>query len=211
MCTDACSEMHTYDARCDHRPVRAAPMASDLLHDGLRGMFSRLGLDPDGEELADTPDRWMRALGEFTAGYEDDPGRVLSRTFPVPRSGGEPIVVDNIPFTSLCAHHLLPFSGTAMIAYMPREGDRVVGLSKLPRLLDVFARRLQTQEQITVQITEAIDKHLDPRGAACVIKSEHGCLAHRGARKPGAVMVTSSFTGYFRDPDRRRELLDLIR
>lgn len=209
MCTDACSEMHTYDLGCDNRAV-AQETGADRLRDGIRSIFEWRGLDPDSEELADTPDRWMRAVEEFTAGYDEDPGRILSRTFPVPHSGGEPIAVGNIPFTSLCAHHLLPFSGTAMIAYMPGEGDRVVGLSKLPRLLDVFARRLQTQEQITVQITEALDKHLAPRGSACVIKSEHGCLAHRGARKPGAVMVTSSFTGYFRDPDRRRELLDLV-
>lgn len=210
MCTDACSEMHTYISGCSHAAV-AQTHPADHLRDGIRSIFEWRGLDPDSEELEDTPDRWMRALEEFTAGYDEDPGTILSRTFPVPRSGTEPIAVDNIPFTSLCAHHLLPFSGTAMIAYMPREGDRVVGLSKLPRLLDVFARRLQTQEQITAQITEAIDKHLSPRGAACVIRSEHGCLAHRGARKPGAVMVTSSFTGYFRDPDRRRELLDLLR
>lgn len=211
MCTDACSEMHTYIPGCDLSVGLAAPTAADMFRDGLRGMFAHLGLDPDGEELVDTPGRWIRAMEEFTQGYQEDPGRVLARTFPVARSGAEPIGVSNIPFTSLCAHHLLPFSGTAMIAYMPGEGDRVVGLSKLPRLLDVFARRLQTQEQITAQITEALDKHLSPRGAACVIRSEHGCLAHRGARKPGAVMVTSSFTGYFRDPDRRRELLDLMR
>lgn len=209
MCSPLCSEQHTYGPGCEHRTV-AQTHPADMIWSGMQDMFHRFGLDPGSEELADTPDRWMRAMQEFTSGYTEDPADILARTFPVPHSG-EPIAVDNIPFTSLCAHHLLPFSGTAMIAYMPAETGRVVGLSKLPRLLDVFARRLQTQEQITSQITEALDKHLAPRGAACVIKSEHGCLAHRGARKAGAVMVTSSFTGYFKDPDRRRDLFDVMR
>lgn len=209
MCTYRCSEQHTYDRECDLR-VEAQTHPADHLRDGMRSIFEWRGLDPDSGDLADTPDRWMRAMEEFTGGYNENPAEILGRTFEVAFADTSPIAVTNVPFTSLCAHHLLPFSGTAMIAYMPRPGGRVVGLSKLPRLLDVYARRLQTQEQLTVQVTGALDTHLKPRGAACVIKSEHGCLAHRGARKPGAVMVTTSFTGYFSSQENRRELLATV-
>jgi GTP cyclohydrolase I len=152
----------------------------------------------DAPDLVDTPARVLRALNEFTAGYDEDPAVHLERTFPAQHSG-TPIVVTGVPFTSLCAHHLLPFHGHADIAYVPSEGQPVAGLSKLPRVLDVYARRLQTQEDLTRQVTDALDKHLEPIGAACVIRSEHGCLAHRGARKPGAVMVTTSYSGIFLD------------
>jgi GTP cyclohydrolase I len=148
--------------------------------------------------------------GARCAGYEQDPAEHLARTFTVQHDGG-PIVVTGVPFSSLCAHHLLPFTGTADIAYQPHPGDPVAGLSKLPRVLDVYARRLQTQEELTSQVTSALDKHLNPAGSACVIRSEHGCLAHRGARKPGARMVTASYTGVFRDdPQARADLRTLM-
>lgn len=175
----------------------------------LREWFELRGLDPMSPSLVGTPDRLLRVLDEFTAGYDQDPEEILGRTFPVDRSP-YPISVTNIPFTSVCEHHLLPFHGMAMISYMPSAGAPVVGLSKLPRLLDVYARRLQTQEQITQQVTTALDKYLEIDGAACVLGSEHGCLAHRGARKPGAVMVTGSFTGVYEDPDTRRDLLAML-
>lgn len=170
---------------------------------GLRDWFRSRGLDPDSEALSGTPGRLVRALEEFTAGYALDPAVILGRTFSVHRSS-DPIVVTDIPFTSVCEHHLLPFSGHAAIAYLPSPGAPVVGLSKIPRLLDVYARRLQTQEQITVQVTDALNAHLDVDGTACLLRSEHGCLAHRGARKPGAVMVTVSFTGRYETDDRLR-------
>lgn len=231
-CGPRCSEQHTYDSGCElmapcacmtehgkivcqgtcasaSRAVAAPPSGADLVRSGMRDMFTALGLDPDGEALSGTPDRWLRALSEFTAGYDLDPFDVLSRTFEVEHSG-YPISVTNVPFTSVCEHHLLPFSGLAMITYMPYPNSPVVGLSKLPRLLDIYARRLQTQEQLTKQVTDALEKHLRIRGAACVIGSEHGCLANRGARKPGAVMVTGSFTGVYEDPSTRRDLMDML-
>lgn len=212
-CTPACNEMHTFDLGCEsymgHTPVAAPPSAADHFREGLRGWFEWRGLDPEGSALEGTPDRWLKAMDEFTSGYDEDPEKILGRTFTVPHSG-EPIAVNNVPFVSICEHHLLPFSGVAMIAYQPRPEDKVVGLSKLPRLLDVFARRLQTQEQITVQVTDALDQYLNTQGSACMIRSEHGCLAHRGARKPGAVMVTTSFTGCFRSNDNRRSLLESV-
>jgi GTP cyclohydrolase I len=184
--------------------------AHNLFVSGLRTWFAGRGLDPDSEALAGTPARMLRALEEFTAGYALDAGELLERTFDVER-GGQPIAVTGVEFTSVCEHHLLPFTGTADIAYLPTPGARVAGLSKLPRVLDVYARRLQTQEQLTKQVTDALDKHLDTLGSACVIRSEHGCLAHRGARKPGAVMVTASYTGVFLDdPQQRADLFDLI-
>lgn len=177
---------------------------------GVRAWLRNRGLDPDSSDLADTPHRVLRALNEMTAGYEQDPAEPLARTFDVDHDGG-PIVVTGIPFTSLCAHHLIPFTGTADIAYQPHTGDPVVGLSKLARVLDVYARRLQTQEQLTRQITTALEQHLTPAGTACIIRSEHGCLAHRGAHKPGARMVTASYTGVFHDqPAARADLHTLM-
>ncbi|MBT2490629.1 GTP cyclohydrolase I FolE [Streptomyces sp. ISL-96] len=178
--------------------------------DGLRAWLAGRGLDPDSPALVDTPARVLRALEEMTAGYEEDPAVHLARTFPVDHDGG-PIIVTGVPFTSLCEHHMQVFTGHADIAYQPHPGDPVAGLSKLPRVLDVYARRLQTQEQLTQQVTTALDTHLVPAGAACIIRSEHGCLAHRGARKPGSVMVTASYTGVFRDdPQARDELHRLM-
>lgn len=182
---------------------------TDAFTTGLRAWFTARGLDPDSPALADTPARVLRALEEMTAGYDDNPMQHLARRFPVDHDGG-PIVVTGVPFTSLCEHHLLPFTGHADIAYQPRPGQPVAGLSKLPRVLDVYARRLQTQEQLTHQVTAALDTHLSPLGSACIIRSEHGCLAHRGARKPGSVMVTSSYTGHWTNPDARAELHHLM-
>ena len=183
---------------------------NETFTEALRGWFAGRGLDPDSEALSGTPARMLKALAEFTAGYDVDPGELLARTFPVDHAG-QPIAVTGVQFTSVCEHHLLPFTGTADIAYLPAPGAKVAGLSKLPRVLDAYARRLQTQEQLTKQVTDALAKHLDTLGTACVIRSEHGCLAHRGARKPGAVMVTASYTGVFLDDRQQRaDLFDLI-
>ncbi|MFG2404258.1 GTP cyclohydrolase I [Streptomyces brevispora] len=195
-------------------PVRNAPAARrktvTAYRNGVRAWLTGRGLDPDSPALIDTPDRVLRALEEMTAGYTEDPAEHLARTFPVDHDGG-PIMVTGVPFTSLCEHHMLPFTGHADIAYQPHPGDPVAGLSKLPRVLDVYARRLQTQEQLTQQVTAALDTHLHPVGSACVIRSEHGCLAHRGARKPGSVMVTASYTGAFLDDrEARAELHRLM-
>jgi GTP cyclohydrolase IA len=185
--------------------------AAAVFTEGLRAWLAANNLDPFHPSLVDTPARVLRALAEMTAGYTDDPAVHLARTFPVQYDGG-PIVVTGVPFTSLCAHHLLPFTGTADIAYQPAPGAPVAGLSKLPRVLDVYAKRLQTQEELTTQVTAALDEHLGAAGSACVIRSEHGCLAHRGARKPGSVMVTASYTGQFlNDPQARHELQTLMR
>jgi GTP cyclohydrolase I len=180
------------------------------LKEGVRAWLASRGLDVESPDLVDTPQRVLQALNEFTEGYHQDPAVHLARTFPAEHAG-TPIVVTGVPFTSLCAHHLLPFHGHADIAYVPGPGQPVAGLSKLPRVLDVYARRLQSQESLTHQVTAALEEHLRPLGAACLIRSEHGCLAHRGARKPGSVMVTSSYTGIFLDShEARMELHHLM-
>lgn len=173
---------------------------------GLRKWLESKGIDPNSDDLRDTSTRVLRMYEEFTAGYALDPKDILARNFNIHRSD-EPIIVSGVDFVSTCAHHLLPFHGIAMIAYAPSPGAPVVGLSKLPRLLDIYARRLQTQETLTRQVTDALDHHLDTAGTACVIRATHGCLAHRGAFKPGTVMTTASYTGiYLADASARADL-----
>lgn len=189
--------------------VDVAGAAEGQLAAGIRAFLATLGVDPAGDDVAATPGRVARALREMTAGYGEDPAVHLATTFQVPSDGM--VIVRDVPFVSLCAHHLLPFEGTAAIAYLPAPGAPVVGLSKLSRVLDVYARRLQTQEQIGVQVTTALDAYLETAGSACVLEATHSCMAHRGVRKPGARMVTSSLTGAFRaQPEVRAEFLALI-
>lgn len=161
-----------------------------------------------GEGLADTPARMVRAMIEATKGYGEDPAAILARRFPAD-GYDEIVVVRGIDFASTCEHHLLPFVGKAAVAYLP--GDRIVGLSKLPRLVDCYARRLQVQERMTREIASAMVTHLSPRGVGVVIQARHLCCGVRGVRKPGAEMVTSAMLGRFRESDAARaEVLRLM-
>jgi GTP cyclohydrolase I len=172
---------------------------------GVRKLLEAMGDDPDREGLTDTPARVVRAMREMTAGLLLDPADVLGTTFDV--QSDEMVVVTGIEFVSLCEHHLLPFTGTAAIGYLPDQ--RVVGLSKLARLVDLYARRPQVQERMTRQITDALDAHLPSKGSACVLRATHSCMSCRGVRKV-ARMVTSSLTGAFRaEPETRGEFLSL--
>ena len=174
--------------------------------DSIKWLLYFIGDDPNREGLKDTPLRIINSWRELFAGYKQDPIQVI-RTF---EDGAcdEMVVAKDIDFTSMCEHHVLPFLGTATIGYIPH--GRIIGLSKLARLLDIYARRLQVQERLTCQITEALDTHLAPLGSACVIKATHLCMSCRGVRKPSAVMITSSLTGVFRDkPEVRAEFLAL--
>lgn len=176
---------------------------------GVRALLRVIGQDPDAEGLRDTPARVLRAYLEMCT-PDSDPATILSRTFEIGPVDSV-VVVGPVAFVSVCEHHLLPFTGKAWVAYKP-EGKTVVGLSKLPRLVQHFARRPQVQERLTEQITEALDTHLDTAGAACVIRAEHTCMSLRGVRAQGAEMTTSSLTGIFRDqPDTRAEFLALTR
>jgi GTP cyclohydrolase I len=162
---------------------------------------------PRYDGVMETPARAARALLEMTIGYDANVP-ALFRTFE--RDGYDELVVERgIPFVSLCEHHLLPFTGTVAIAYLPVE--RIVGLSKLARLVDAYARRLQVQERLTVQIADAIEKHLKPLGVAVVVKATHSCMSCRGARTPGVSVVTSRITGRLReDGSARAEALALM-
>lgn len=171
------------------------------------------GYDLDADGLADTPRRVARTWIELTAGEHSDPGDHLRRTFdPDGMDVDEMVVLRRIGFVSLCEHHVLPFAGHATVAYIPAPGAAIVGLSKLARVVDGYAHRLQVQERLTTQIANCIDKHLDNVGVGVQIEATHTCLSLRGARKETAVMVTSKLTGLFKeDPRARAEFLDLAR
>ncbi len=175
----------------------------------VRTLIRWIGEDPEREGLLGTPNRVVRAYDEHFSGYAQNPGKILRRTFKETEGYDEIVALRAIPFSSHCEHHLTPIIGTAHVGYLPDR--RVVGLSKLARLVDVFAKRLQLQEKMTAQIADTITEELRPRGVGVVIEAEHFCVATRGVRKRNAVMVTSRMTGAFRDdPATRREFLYLI-
>ena len=176
----------------------------------VRTLIRWAGDDPAREGLIDTPRRVSDAYLELFKGYREDPDALMSRVFEEVEGYGDMVLVRDIPFASHCEHHMLPFIGHAHIGYYPNRG--VVGLSKLARLVDVFARRLQTQETMTVQIVQAIQDHLDPRGVAVVVEAEHMCMSMRGIRKQGTSTTTSHFTGVFRDdPNEQIRFLTMLR
>lgn len=161
----------------------------------VRTLIAWAGDDPAREGLLETPARVTRAFGEFFAGYEQDAASILSKTFKDVGGYDDIVLVKDIPFSSHCEHHMVPFVGKAHIAYLPHDG--VVGISKLARLVDVFSRRLQTQENLTAQIVDALNEHLGPRGTAVMLEAEHMCMSMRGVRAHGASTVTHRFTGVF--------------
>ena len=163
--------------------------------EAVRTLIAWAGDDPTREGLLETPRRVTKAFGEFFSGYGEDPKAVLSKTFKEVGGYDDIVLVKDIPFSSHCEHHMVPFVGKAHIAYLPHDG--VVGISKLARLVEVFSRRLQVQEVLTAQIIDAINEHLNPRGAAVLLEAEHMCMSMRGVRAHGAVTVTQRFTGVF--------------
>lgn len=175
--------------------------------DAVKILLESIGEDPQRDGLLDTPKRFVKALTEMTEGYKQDYKEILSTCFDVPYD--EMVILKNIHFTSLCEHHLLPFIGFASIAYIP--SNKVVGLSKLARLVHCFARRLQVQERLTSQIAEAILEVLQPEGVAVIISAKHQCMSCRGLRQSGGDMVTSSMLGQFRDHAVRDEFLQLCK
>jgi len=171
------------------------------IESAVRSILAEIGEDPARAGLAGTPDRVRRMYAELTAGYAMDPDEVLNDAiFEVDYS--EMVVVKDIPFHSLCEHHLLPFAGSAAVAYIPDR--RVIGLSKIPRVVDMYARRLQVQERLTQQIADLLMDRLAPRGVGVVVEATHLCASMRGIRKPGMVMTTSAVLGLFRRSDKTR-------
>jgi GTP cyclohydrolase I len=185
------------------RPSRAAAEAA------ARVLIEWAGDDPDREGLKGTPSRVARAFEEYFSGYAVDPVELLQRTFEETDGYDEMVVLKDIRFESHCEHHLAPIIGRAHIAYLPQQ--RVVGISKLARLVEVYAKRLQIQEKMTAQIANTLDEVLQPKGVAVVIEAAHQCMTTRGIHKPGVSMVTSRMLGAFRtDPSTRREFLAII-
>lgn len=185
------------------RPSRAEAEAA------VRTMLRWAGDDPDREGLRETPARVVRSYEEFFAGYAEDPEEILRRTFEETEGYDEMVLLRDIRLESYCEHHVVPIIGKAHVAYLP--SNRVVGISKLARVVEVYARRLQIQEKLTVQIANTIQKVLRPRGVAVVIDAAHECMTTRGVHKSGVSMVTSHMLGVFRsDATTRRELLSLI-
>jgi GTP cyclohydrolase I len=176
----------------------------------VRTLIAYIGDDPNREGVLDTPKRVVGAYEELYRGYRESPAEVLERTFSETAAYDDLVLVRDITFNSACEHHMMPFTGRAHVAYMPI--DKVVGLSKLARLVDVYARRLQTQEHMNSQIATAIEEVLKPRGVAVMIEAEHTCMSLRGVEKPGALTVTTQFRGTFRDdPNEQLRFLSLVR
>ncbi|HEV7278235.1 MAG TPA: GTP cyclohydrolase I FolE [Devosiaceae bacterium] len=171
------------------RPSRAEAEAA------VRTLIAWAGDDPRREGLLETPGRVVRAYEEFYAGYGEQPDNVLDRVFRDVGGYDDIVLVRDIPFASHCEHHMVPFVGKAHIAYLPHDG--VVGLSKLARLVEIYARRLQTQENLTAQIVDALNERLNPRGVAVLLEAEHMCMSVRGVRAHGAATITHRFTGVF--------------
>lgn len=174
----------------------------------VREILLAIGEDPDREGLQETPARVARAYEEIFAGLSQEAGQVLGTTFDIDHS--ELVLVKDIPFYSTCEHHLVPFYGVAHIGYIPGEDGKVTGLSKLARLVDIYAKRPQVQERLTTQVVEALEEHLNPLGAIVVIQAEHMCMSMRGVRKPGSKTVTSAVCGALRDSATRAEAMSLI-
>ena len=182
-------------------PGEGANGANGRVEAAVRQILLEIGEDPDRQGLDGTPGRVHRMYTELTAGYHVDPERLINGAiFDIAYS--EMVVVKDIPFYSLCEHHLLPFFGTAAVAYIPR--GRVIGLSKIPRVVETYARRLQIQERLTQQIADFLQERLDPQGVGVVLEATHLCAVMRGVRKPGTIMTTSYVLGLFRSRDRTR-------
>ena len=181
----------------------------DKVAQGVRLILEGIGEDLERDGLRDTPGRVARMYAEITSGLREDPAQVLRAVFE--EGHDEMIMIRDIPMASVCEHHLTPFVGKAHVAYIPNEQGRITGLSKLARLIEGLARRLQVQERLTAQIADAMVERLEPRGALVVIEAEHLCMSMRGVRKPGAVTVTSAVRGSFRDSmSTRLEAMNLL-
>lgn len=180
----------------------------DRAERAVRELLIAIGEDPDREGLKETPARVARSYAEMTGGLGQDPADVLTTTFDIGHD--EMVLVKDIEVWSLCEHHLVPFTGVAHVGYIPSADGQITGLSKLARLVDLFAKRPQVQERLTTQVAESLVELLKPRGVIVVIECEHLCMTMRGVRKPGAKTITSAVRGQLRDPVTRAEAMSLI-
>ena len=185
------------------RPPIDTPMDLDRIAKAVREILEAIGEDPDRDGLQDTPERVARLYAEIASGLHDDPAQHLTVTFE--SSHDEMVMVRDIPLYSICEHHLIPFIGKAHVAYIPGKDGRITGLSKIARLVDGYSRRPQVQETLTVQIADAMESTLEPRGVMVVIEAEHLCMSMRGIQKSGSTTVTSAVRGLFRQNIATRE------
>jgi len=193
----------------DEDVERGKPPVPEHVQDAIRTLIEWTGDDPTREGLLDTPKRVARAWKEYCLGYNEDPAIHLARVFEEVGGYDEIVLLKDIPFQSHCEHHMAPIIGKAAIAYLPT--DKVVGISKLARVLHGFARRLQIQERLTAEVAQCIWDHLEPKGVAVVIDASHSCMTARGVRTPGVSMVTSRMMGTFLEDQRsRKEVLSLM-
>ncbi|WP_448059015.1 GTP cyclohydrolase I FolE [Cellulomonas hominis] len=196
------------DTRRDTGPRAVGPYDAARAEAAIRELLIAVGEDPDREGLRETPARVARAYQEIFAGLRQDPRDALSTTFDLGHD--EMVLVKDIEVYSTCEHHLVPFHGVAHVGYIPNVDGRVTGLSKLARLVDVFARRPQVQERLTAQVADSLVELLKPRGVLVVIECEHLCMSMRGVHKPGSRTVTSAVRGQMRDPATRAEAMSLV-
>jgi GTP cyclohydrolase IA len=192
------------------KPTTESPTLTSASYEELaREMLIRLGEDPDREGLARTPERVHKAMQFLTRGYQQDPETILNGAL-FTEDYDEMVIVKDIEFFSMCEHHLLPFFGKAHVAYVPN--GKVIGLSKIPRLVDVFARRLQVQERLTTEIADAIDEAIHPQGVGIILEAQHLCMMMRGVEKQHSATVTSAMRGAFKSQQQtRNEFLSLVR
>ncbi len=200
-------EAEALEAGAGTGPVAAA-MDLPRIEAAVREILIAVGEDPDREGLLETPARVARAYAETFAGLHQDPAEILATTFDIDHD--ELVMVRDIPLYSTCEHHLVPFHGVAHVGYVPGRSGQVTGLSKLARLVDVFARRPQVQERLTTQVADALVECLDVTGVIVVVEAEHLCMSMRGVRKPGARTLTSAVRGQLRDPATRAEAMSLL-
>jgi GTP cyclohydrolase IA len=191
------------------QPITRGPAEVAAAEDHVRGLLGYLGEDVQREGLLETPARVVRAMSEHFAGYGQDAAEYLAKTFQEVDGYDELVLVSDIELFSHCEHHMVPFVGKAHVAYIP--DGRVVGLSKLARVVDVYAKRLQVQEKLTKQIADSIQKHLKPQGVAVIVQCQHFCMCYRGVKKPGSWTTTSKLHGIFlKDPAARMELFTVL-
>lgn len=200
---DACAANHSEDPVVTFARTRQPSRAE--AEEAVRTLIRWAGDEPRREGLEDTPARVVRAYEEWFAGYAQDPGEILSRTFDEVGGYDDLVLLRDIPVESVCEHHMAPIRGLAHVAYLPR--DKVVGISKLARLVDAYSHRLQIQERLTAEIADALDRALQPRGVAVVIEAAHECMSSRGVRKHGSTMTTRRFLGVYQDAAARAEVL----
>jgi GTP cyclohydrolase I len=191
-----------------HFPERVGEFDNDRIVAAVREILVGIGEDPDRDGLRDTPERVARAYAEMFGGLRQDPEKVLATVFDLGHD--ELVLVKDIEVWSVCEHHLVPFTGVAHVGYIPNTEGKITGLSKLARLVDIYAKRPQVQERLTTQIADAINRILEPRGVIVVIECEHLCMTMRGVRKPGSKTITSAVRGQLRNAATRAEAMGLI-